>query len=54
MQLYLKDCAGFDGYVYDSYTGWNTVSRIIVEEISPSECYSIAIVMHERVTVTLY
>ena len=37
VQLYLKDCAGFDGFVYDSYTGWNTVSRIIVEEISPSE-----------------
>lgn len=37
VQLYLKDCPGFDGYVYDSYTGWNTVSRIIIEEVPPSE-----------------
>ena len=39
VQLYLKDCPSFDGYVYDSYTGWNTVSRIIIEEISPSELF---------------
>ena len=37
IQLYLKDCPGFDGYVYDAYTGWNTQSRIIVEEVSPSK-----------------
>ncbi|XP_065888407.1 uncharacterized protein [Dysidea avara] len=35
IQLYLKDCPGFDGFVYDAYTGWNTQSRIIVEEVSP-------------------
>ena len=52
VQLYLKDCAGFDGYVYDSYTGWNTVSRIIIEEISPSECQFV-ITMCKIATVNL-
>ena len=42
VQLYLKDCPSFDGYVYDSFTGWNTVSRIIIEEISPSELFIFA------------
>lgn len=41
VQLYLKDCPGFDGFVYDAYTGYNTVSRIIIEEVMPSQSHTI-------------
>ena len=37
VQLMLQDCPGFDGFVYDAYTGWNTISRIIIEEVVPCE-----------------
>ena len=36
IQFSVQDCPGFGGFVYDAYTGWNSVSRIIIEEIVPS------------------
>ncbi|XP_065896073.1 uncharacterized protein [Dysidea avara] len=35
IQLSLKDCPGFNGFIYNAFTGWNTQSRIIVEEVPP-------------------
>ena len=35
IQLKLMECRGFGGYFYDSYTGFNSASRIIVEEVPP-------------------
>ena len=37
MQLRVQDCPGFNGFVYDAYTGFNSVSRILVEEVLPCE-----------------
>ena len=36
-QLRVQDCPGFSGYVYDAYTGFNSVSRILLEEVLPCE-----------------
>ena len=33
----VMDCPGFGNLVYDAYTGWNSISRIIIEEIIPRE-----------------
>ena len=35
VQFSLMDCPGFGGFVYDAYTGWNSISRILLEEIIP-------------------
>ena len=35
IQFMLMECQGFGGYIYDAYTGFDSVSRITVEEISP-------------------
>jgi len=35
IQFSIKDCNAFGGFVYDAYTGWNSVSRIIIEEYVP-------------------
>lgn len=35
IQFSIKDCNAFGGFVYDAYTGWNSVSRIIIEEYMP-------------------
>lgn len=35
VQFSLMDCPGFRGFVYDAYTGFNSVSRIIIEEVPP-------------------
>eukprot|EP00731_Ephydatia_muelleri_P009476 Em0005g62a len=35
IQLMLMECRGFGGYIYDSYTGFDSASRIIVEEVPP-------------------
>ena len=35
IQFSIKDCNAFGGFVYDAYTGWNSVSRIIIEEYIP-------------------
>lgn len=35
VQFSVQDCPGFGGFVYDAYTGWNQVSKIILEEIPP-------------------
>ena len=39
IQFSVQDCPGFGGFVYDAYTGWNSVSRIAIEEIIPRKCY---------------
>lgn len=36
IQFSVQDCPGFQGFVYDAYTGWNSVSRLLIEEIMPS------------------
>ena len=36
IQFSIQDCPGFGGFVYDAYTGWNSVSRILIEEMQPS------------------
>ena len=33
----VMDCPGFDGRIFDAFTGWNSVSRIILEEILPRQ-----------------
>lgn len=43
VQFSLMDCPGFGGFVYDAYTGWNSVSRIVVEEIIPRKCVGVLI-----------
>lgn len=35
IQFSVRECASF---VYDAYTGWNSVSRILIEELTPREC----------------
>lgn len=37
VQLRVQDCPGFNGFVYDAYTGFNSISRILVEEVLPCE-----------------
>jgi hypothetical protein len=37
VQFLVNDCPGFQGFVYDAYTGWNSISRIILEEIIPRD-----------------
>ncbi len=37
VQFSLMECPGFGGFVYDSYTGFNSVSRITIDEIIPSK-----------------
>ncbi len=37
VQFLVQECIRFGGFVYDAYTGWNSVSRIAVEEIIPRE-----------------
>ena len=37
VQFSIMDCPGFGGFVYDAYTGWNSVSRVILEEVIPRE-----------------
>ena len=37
VQFSVMDCPGFGGFVYDAYTGWNSVSRVILEEVIPRE-----------------
>ena len=39
IQFSIMDCPGFGGFVYDAYTGFNSVSRIRIEEIIPSKIY---------------
>ena len=34
----IMDCPRFDTLIFDAYTGWNSVSRVILEEIIPREC----------------
>lgn len=36
VQLRVQDCPGFRGSVVDAYTGFNSISRILVEEVLPS------------------
>ena len=38
VQLRVQDCPGFGGFVYDAYTGFNSASRILVEEVLPCKC----------------
>ncbi len=35
VQFSVQDCPRFGGFVYDAYTGWNSVSRILIEEVIP-------------------
>ena len=35
VQFLVQECIGLGGFVYDAYTGWNSVSRITVEEVIP-------------------
>lgn len=37
IQFHVQDCPGFGGFVYDAYTGFNSVSRIRIEETIPSK-----------------
>ena len=37
VQFLIMECIGTGGFVYDAYTGWNSVSRITIEEIIPSK-----------------
>lgn len=37
IQFSVMDCPGFGGFIYDAYTGWNSVSRIVLEEILPRD-----------------
>lgn len=39
IQFSVQDCPGFGGFVYDAYTGWNSVSRILIEEIVPRQFF---------------
>ena len=39
IQFSIMDCPGFGGFVYDAYTGFNSVSRIRIEEVIPSKIY---------------
>ena len=34
VQLWVGTCSGYSAVVGDAYTGWNSVSRIIIEEVS--------------------
>ena len=42
IQFSVMECPGSGGFVYDAYTGWNSVSRIIIEEIIPRKCMYVA------------
>ncbi len=35
IQFQLMECPGFRGLVYDAYTGWNSLSKVIIEEVPP-------------------
>ena len=37
IQFHIQDCPGFGGFVYDAFTGFNSVSRIRIEETIPSK-----------------
>ena len=34
VELWVRQCSGYKG---DAYTGWNSVSRIMIEEVSRSQ-----------------
>lgn len=39
IQFSIQECPNFGGFVYDAYTGWNSVSRIVIEELTPREYF---------------
>lgn len=43
IQFSIQDCPGFGGFVYDAYTGWNSVSRIRIEEMQPSKSLHVCV-----------
>ena len=49
IQFLIQDCISFGGFVYDAYTGWNSVSRITIEELPPRECLYAPITPHWKV-----
>ena len=49
----IMDCPRFDTLIFDAYTGWNSVSRVILEEIIPRECVCVCECVSDSVKVCL-
>ena len=37
VQFHVGDCHGYPGGAADAYTSWNSVSRIVIEEVEPPQ-----------------
>lgn len=51
IQFSVQDCPGFAGFVYDAYTGFNSVSRILIEELMPRENMYTSVIIIDLNTV---